>query len=257
MANDDIWILGINMTKFGKHPDKDVVDLASEAALAALADGGVTIKDMGILAAGNLMGAAAGIGQQLQKQIGQTGIPVFNVANACATGATALRTVIMAIKAGECDMGLAVGVEKLSGAGMLGAGFGGAASDEWTPAGRYGAVSGFEGKLGTDMMPGVFAQVGMDKDLEIALELERIALSDDYFIARKLYPNVDFYTGLIYRSMAFPTDFFTVLFAVARTVGWISQWNEMIEDPDQKIGRPRQLYNGQTERPYKPLHLRG
>lgn len=162
MANDDIWILGINMTKFGKHPDKDVVDLASEAALAALADGGVTIHDMGILAAGNLMGAAAGIGQQLQKQIGQTGIPVFNVANACATGATALRTVIMAIKAGECDMGLAVGVEKLSGAGMLGAGFGAPASDEWTPAGRYGAVSGFEGKLGTDMMPGVFAQVGME-----------------------------------------------------------------------------------------------
>ena len=100
MANDDIWILGINMTKFGKHPDKDVVDLAAEAAMAALADGGVTIQDMGILAAGNLMGAAAGIGQQLQKQIGQTGIPVFNVANACATGATALRTVIMAIKAG-------------------------------------------------------------------------------------------------------------------------------------------------------------
>lgn len=162
MANDDIWILGINMTKFGKHPDKDVVDLAAEAALAALADGGVTIHDMGVLAAGNLMGAAAGIGQQLQKQIGQTGIPVFNVANACATGATALRAVIMAIKAGECDMGLAVGVEKLSGAGMLGAGFGVAASDEWTPAGRYGAVSGFEGKLGTDMMPGVFAQVGME-----------------------------------------------------------------------------------------------
>jgi acetyl-CoA acetyltransferase len=150
------------MTKFGKHPDKDVVDLAAEAALAALADGGVTIQDMGILAAGNLMGAAAGIGQQLQKQIGQTGIPVFNVANACATGATALRAVIMAIKAGECDMGLAVGVEKLSGAGMLGAGFGVAASDEWTPSGRYGAVSGFEGKLGTDMMPGVFAQVGME-----------------------------------------------------------------------------------------------
>lgn len=162
MANDDIWILGISMTKFGKHPDKDVVDLASEAALAALADGGVTIQDMGVLAAGNLMGAAAGIGQQLQKQIGQTGIPVFNVANACATGATALRTVIMAIKAGECEMGLAVGVEKLSGAGMLGAGFGVASSDEWTPSGRFGAVSGFEGKLGTDMMPGVFAQVGME-----------------------------------------------------------------------------------------------
>jgi acetyl-CoA acetyltransferase len=162
MANDDIWILGINMTKFGKHPDKDVVDLASEAAMAALADGGVTMADMGVLAAGNLMGAAAGVGQQLQKQIGQTGIPVFNVANACATGATAIRTVMMAIKAGECEMGLAVGVEKLSGAGMLGAGMGVAASDTWTPTGRFGAVSSLEGKTGTDMMPGVFAQVGME-----------------------------------------------------------------------------------------------
>ncbi len=162
MANDDLWILGINMTKFGKHPDKDVVDLASEAAMAALADAGVTMADMGVLAAGNLMGAAAGVGQQLQKQIGQTGIPVFNVANACATGATAIRTVIMAIKAGECEMGLAVGVEKLSGAGMLGAGMGVAASDTWTPTGRFGAVSTLEGKTGTDMMPGVFAQVGME-----------------------------------------------------------------------------------------------
>ena len=159
---DDVWILGIHMTKFGKHPDLDPVDLASEAALAALADGGVTMKDMGVLAAGNLMGAAAGIGQQLQKQIGQTGIPVFNVANACATGATALRTVIMAIKAGECDMGLAVGVEKLSGAGMLGVGAPKAAADEWTPSGRYGAVTGLDGRVGTDIMPGVFAQVGME-----------------------------------------------------------------------------------------------
>ncbi len=159
---DDVWILGIHMTKFGKHPDLDPVDLASEAALAALADGGVTMKDMGVLAAGNLMGAAAGIGQQLQKQIGQTGIPVFNVANACATGATALRTVIMAIKAGECDMGLAVGVEKLSGAGMLGVGAPKAAADEWTPGGRYGAVTGLDGRVGTDIMPGVFAQIGME-----------------------------------------------------------------------------------------------
>ena len=120
--SDDIWILGIHMTKFGKHPDKDIVDLAAEAAMAALADGGVTMKDMGVLAAGNLMGGGAGIGQQLQKQIGQTGIPVYNVANACATGATALRTAIMAVKAGECDMGLAVGVEKLAGAGLLAGG---------------------------------------------------------------------------------------------------------------------------------------
>ncbi|MCU1387405.1 MAG: pcaF 3, partial [Ilumatobacteraceae bacterium] len=106
MASDDIWILGINMTKFGKHPDKDVVDLASQAAMAALADGGVTMADMGVLAAGCLMQASGGIGQHIQKQIGQTGIPVFNVSNACATGATALRVAIMSIKSGECDMGL-------------------------------------------------------------------------------------------------------------------------------------------------------
>ena len=96
----------------------------------------------------------------------------------------------------------------------------------------------------------VFKVVGVDKDLEIALELERIALSDDYFISRKLYPNVDFYTGLIYRSMAFPTDFFTVLFAVARTAGWLSQWEEMLNDKEQKIARPRQIYTGYGERPY-------
>jgi len=88
MASDDIWILGITMTKFGKHADKDVVDLAAEAAMGALADGGVTMTDIGVLAAGNLMNSSAGIGQQLQKQIGQTGIPVYNVANACATGAS-------------------------------------------------------------------------------------------------------------------------------------------------------------------------
>jgi acetyl-CoA acyltransferase len=159
---DDVWILGINMTKFGKHPDKDTVDLAAEAALAALADGGVTMKDMGVLAAGNLMGASAGIGQQLQKQIGQTGIPVYNVANACATGATALRTAIMAVKSGEADMGLAVGVEKLAGAGLLGGGTRSEDSDTWEPKGRYGAVAPLDGRVGTATMPGVFAQVGME-----------------------------------------------------------------------------------------------
>ncbi len=161
MANsDDIWILGINMTKFGKHPDKDVVDLGAEAAMAALADGGVTMADIGILAAGNLRGNG-GFAQQLQKQIGQTGIPAYNVANACATGATALRTAIMAIKAGECDMGLAVGVEKLSGVGLLGAAPQ-AATDEWTPSGRMGAVAATDGRIGTANMPGTFAQVGME-----------------------------------------------------------------------------------------------
>ena len=160
-ASDEIFILGINMTKFGKHPDKDIVDLAAEAVQAALADGGVTMADIGILAAGNLMGGG-GFGQALQKQVGQTGIPVYNVANACATGATALRTVIMAIKAGECDMGLAVGVEKLSGAGLLSGGNRKADSDTWTPAGRFGAVAPVDGRLGTETMPGVFAQIGME-----------------------------------------------------------------------------------------------
>ena len=160
---DDIWILGIHMTKFGKYPDLDTVDLASRAALAALADGGVTMKDIGVLAAGCLMASNAGIGQQLQKQIGQTGIPVYNVANACATGATALRTAIMAVKSGEVEMGLAVGVEKLAGAGLLGAG-GRPKSDknEWNPSGRVGAVTNTDGRIGTDSMPGVFAQVGME-----------------------------------------------------------------------------------------------
>jgi len=162
MASDDIWILGIHMTKFGKHKDKDTVDLAAEAARSALKDGGVTMKDMGILAAGNLMGAG-GIGQALQKQIGQTGIPVYNVANACATGATALRTAIMAVKAGETDYGLAVGVEKLAGAGLLGAG-GGRKNDGvvYEPSGRYGAVAPTDGRIGTQTMPGVFAQIGME-----------------------------------------------------------------------------------------------
>jgi acetyl-CoA acyltransferase len=162
MATDDIWILGITMTKFGKHTDKDTVDLAAEAAMGAMADAGVTIRDIGVLAAGNLMAASAGIGQQLQKQIGQTGIPVYNVVNACATGATALRTAIMAVKAGECEMGLAVGVEKLSGVGLLSGGSRKSDSDTFEPKGRYGAVAPLDGRIGTETMPGVFAQVGME-----------------------------------------------------------------------------------------------
>jgi acetyl-CoA acyltransferase len=161
-ASEEIWILGIHMTKFGKHPDKDVVDLGAEAIRGALSDAGVSMRDMGILAAGNLLGGG-GVGQQLQKQVGQTGIPVYNVSNACATGATALRTAIMAVKAGEVDMGLAVGVEKLAGAGLLGAGGSRKADkDEWTPSGRYGAVAPVDGRIGTDTMPGVFAQIGME-----------------------------------------------------------------------------------------------
>jgi citrate synthase len=93
--------------------------------------------------------------------------------------------------------------------------------------------------------------------LDLAMELERIALTDDYFIQKKLYPNVDFYSGIILKAMGFPTSMFTVLFAIARTVGWVAQWNEMIEDPMQKIGRPRQLYTGPTQRNYIPIAQRG
>ncbi len=161
-ASDEVWILGIQMTKFGKHPELDTVDLAAEAAMGALSDAGVTMADIGVIAAGNLMNASAGIGQQLQKQIGQTGIPVYNVANACATGATALRTAIMAVKAGEVDYGLAVGVEKLAGAGLLAGGAKKKDADTWTPAGRYGAVAAIDGRIGTETMPGVFAQIGVE-----------------------------------------------------------------------------------------------
>jgi citrate synthase len=93
--------------------------------------------------------------------------------------------------------------------------------------------------------------------LDLAMELEKIALHDEYFVSRKLFPNVDFYSGIILKAMNIPVSMFTVLFAVARTVGWVAQWNEMIEDPEQKIGRPRQLYTGHTKRPYVPLNQRG
>jgi acetyl-CoA acetyltransferase len=161
MASGDVWILGITMTKFGKRPETDTVGLAAEAARGALKDARVSMKDIGVLAAGNLMGGGA-LGQQLQKQIGQTGIPVYNVANACATGATALRTAVMAIKAGEVEMGLAVGVEKLSGAGLLGVRPPKAQSDTWQPEGRQGAIMGLDGRVNTENMPGTFAQIGME-----------------------------------------------------------------------------------------------
>ena len=105
----------------------------------------------------------------------------------------------------------------------------------------------------------VLAEMGIKDDplLDLAMELERIALHDDYFISKKLYPNVDFYSGIILKAMGFPTSMFTVLFAVARTVGWISQWKEMIEDPSQRIGRPRQVYTGPTRRDFMPLDARG
>jgi citrate synthase len=104
----------------------------------------------------------------------------------------------------------------------------------------------------------VLAELGIKDDplLDLAVELEKIALHDEFFVKRKLYPNVDFYSGIILKAMGFPTSMFTVLFAVARTVGWVSQWMEMIEDPSQRIGRPRQVYTGPAQRDYVPLDAR-
>jgi len=104
----------------------------------------------------------------------------------------------------------------------------------------------------------VLAELGIKDDplLDVAMELERIALKDEYFIEKKLYPNIDFYSGITLKAMGFPTSMFTVLFAIARTVGWIAQWKEMIEDPQQKIGRPRQLYTGAAKRDYVPTSRR-
>jgi citrate synthase len=102
----------------------------------------------------------------------------------------------------------------------------------------------------------VFEVTGKNPLLDIALELERIALNEDYFVSRNLYPNVDFYSGLIYEAMGFPVEMFPVLFAVPRTVGWLAQWEEMLQDREQKIARPRQVYEGSGERDYVPLDRR-
>jgi citrate synthase len=102
----------------------------------------------------------------------------------------------------------------------------------------------------------ILSKIGTNELLDLAMELEQTALEDDYFVDRKLYPNVDFYTGLIYESMGFPSNMFTVLFAIGRLPGWIAQWREMINDPQTKIGRPRQLYTGSSERAYSPVESR-
>ena len=103
----------------------------------------------------------------------------------------------------------------------------------------------------------VFDVTGKNPLLDVALELERIALQDEYFVSRRLYPNVDFYSGLIYEAMGFKPDMFPVLFAIGRTAGWIAQWQEMLSDKEQKIARPRQVYLGERERAYVPTDKRG
>jgi acetyl-CoA acyltransferase len=163
MGSEDVYIAGIDMIKFGKFPDRSVASLGAEAALLALDDAGITINEIQALYSGNLMMASAMVGQQIQKEIGQTGIPVVNCANACATGATALREGWTAIKAGLYDTVLAVGVEKLAGAGMLGGG----------AAGKVGISP--EGVLGSGAMPCVFAEAGMAHSKQYGTTFEQFA----------------------------------------------------------------------------------
>ena len=160
--SDSVWILGTSMTRFARHESLDLVDLAAEAALGALDDGGVTVQDVDVLACGSLFSAHAGVGQQLLGQIGQTGISVYNVANACATGATAIRVALMAIRSGEASMAMALGVEKMGKMGLLtSTPKGSKGAKVFEPSGRFGSVRSVDGILGTKTMPGVFGQAGM------------------------------------------------------------------------------------------------
>jgi acetyl-CoA acetyltransferase len=175
LSSGDIWIIGASMTKFGRFADKDLLDLAAEGALGALADAQVSMADVGVLTMGNVYEANSHNGQRLQKQIGQTGIPVFNVVNACATGATAVRVAMLSILAGETDLGLAVGVEKMGKMGLLGGGARQRPKVSYQPRGRYGAVTKTEGVLGTALMPGVFAQAGTEYALQHSVSMEQFA----------------------------------------------------------------------------------
>jgi acetyl-CoA acyltransferase len=160
--SEDVYIVGIDMIKFGRFPDKNVPELGAEAALLALKDAGVTIQDIEALYAGNLIQASGMVGQRILQEIGQTGIPVTNTANACATGATAFRGGWMAIKAGVYDLVLAVGVEQMGKAGLLGGGGGGGGIPK-------------EGLLGSGLMPAVFAEAGMEHARKYGTTFEQFA----------------------------------------------------------------------------------
>jgi acetyl-CoA acetyltransferase len=157
---DAIWIVGAAMTQFGRFADLDVVDLGAAAARAALADSATTIAQMQTVAVGNVFEGITGVGQRIMHQIGQTGAPVYNVSNACATGATALRTALLTLRAGEADLALAIGAEQLGKRGLLSAGEEPRGA-EFTPRGRDGSVVEPEGVMGSSLMPSVFAEAGV------------------------------------------------------------------------------------------------
>lgn len=156
----DVYVLGVGMIKFGRYPDRDVAELAAEAALLALRDADLTIDDVQLLASGNLFQAHAMVGQRILQQIGQTGIPVVNVANACATGSTAFRQAYLSVASGECDIAMAVGSEQMGKAGLLGAGE------------RRESV---EGILGSGLMPAVFGQAGVEHMRKYGTKIEHFA----------------------------------------------------------------------------------
>ena len=159
----DVAVVGVNMLKFGRYPDKDVVQLASESSIAALKDAGCSIKDIELVASGNLYQSNAMIGQRLMKEIGATGIPVINVANACATGSTAFREAYYSVASGAYDTALAVGSEQMGKMGLLGAGGGG------------DRAYSTEGIMGTGLMPGVFGQAGVEHMRKYGTTQEQIA----------------------------------------------------------------------------------
>ena len=159
----DVAVVGVNMIKFGRYPEKDVVELASEASIAALKDAGCSIKDIELVASGNLYQSNAMIGQRVMKEIGATGIPVINVANACATGSTAFREAYYAVASGAYDTAMAVGSEQMGKMGLLGAGGGG------------DRAYSTEGIMGTGLMPGVFGQAGVEHMRKYGTTQEQIA----------------------------------------------------------------------------------
>jgi acetyl-CoA acyltransferase len=158
---ESVWVLGASMTKISRYPDKDVIDLAAEATFNALDDAGVSIFDIQVLAAGSMFNMG-GIGQSVAKQVGQTGIPIYNVVNACATGATAVRTAYLEIAAGEADFGLAIGAEQMGKMGLLAGNAARGGANKFEPEGRYGGVMPVDGWLGSGTMPAVFGQAGME-----------------------------------------------------------------------------------------------
>ncbi|CDO88580.1 thiolase [Mycobacterium triplex] len=176
MSSGDVWVVGAAMTKIGRYPDKDVIDLASDAVLGALRDASIEMSQVQFLACGNAYESNSGVAQRLQKQVGQMGIPAYNVFNACATGASAVRLAILAIKAEECDVALAVGAEQMGKMGLLGNKGKRGDRKSFVPKGRYGGVLPTEGILGTQLMPGVFAQAGMEYALQHGVTREQFAM---------------------------------------------------------------------------------